>query len=473
MTTQNSTPTQPAYPKKHIIAASGIAALISLVLIVFPSKEVVANKAFIDLPLESSDDLQPDALLQSLLADEANDQATTATADNQESTLEDTSDLASDTGAPELPRTVTVTVKSGDTLSGLFDQLELGHSLMNSMLAKDKNARLFTNLRLGQELEFTFAATGELHSLSSQLNPLERIQLTRSEPGESTFKFSKDIRETTLVEAHASGTIDSSLFAATNSAGMPYRLTHDMASIFAYDIDFARDLREGDSFEIVYEKRMLDDQVMDTGRILAARFTNKGKTHTAIRYTDKQGHTSYYNSDGSSNRRAFIRTPVDFSRISSRFNPGRKHPILNRIRAHKGVDYAAPTGTPIKATGNGKVTFVGNKNGYGKTVIIQHGNTYRTLYGHMNGYAKGLRNGSQVTQGQVIGYVGMTGLATGPHLHYEFHVNGKHVDPLSHKLPTADPVHRSEMARFQQIAKPLLARLDEQRDIRLASADTN
>lgn len=486
MTIQNPAPQQPAYPKKHIIAASGVAALVSLVLIVFPSKEVEANKAYIELPFESSSasldssfNKNQDSLQQlpSSKSDKRIDTAPIAEAVTHSSPVQASIDnpIAIElepAAAPELARTVQVTVKSGDTLSGIFDQLELGHSLMNNILGQDKNARQFTRLREGQELTFTFDDQGELSKLSSQVSALEQIELSKA-ANSDRFQFNKVVKETTLVQAQAAGSVDSSLFAATSAAGMPYRLAHDMASIFAYDIDFARDLREGDSFEVVYEQRMLGDQVMDTGAILAARFTNKGKTVTAVRYTDKQGQTAYYNADGTSNRKAFIRTPVDFSRISSKFNPGRKHPILNRIRAHKGVDYAAPTGTPIKATGNGKITFVGNKSGYGKTIIIQHGGKYRTLYAHMNGYAKGLRNGSQVKQGQVIGYVGMTGLATGPHLHYEFHVNGTHVDPLSHKLPTADPIHRSEMARFQQTTQPLLAQLDKQREIRLAQANAN
>lgn len=481
MTIQKPAPQQPAYPKKHLIAASGIAALVSLVLIVFPTKEVEANKAYIELPLDSS------SSLNSRLTQEQDEQESSVTTGSSLPNITATASTsitetdakvatvdpeAQEQDTPNLARTVQVTVKPGDTLSGIFGQLELGHSLMNNILAQDKNARQFTRLREGQELSFSFDEQGELNKISSQVSTLEQIELSKAE-GSERFVFNKTVQETTLVQAKAAGVVDSSLFAATSAAGMPYRLAHDMAGIFAYDIDFARDLREGDSFEVVYEQRMLGEQVMDTGAILAARFTNKGKTVTAVRYTDKQGQTSYYNADGTSNRRAFIRTPVDFSRISSKFNPGRKHPILNRIRAHKGVDYAAPTGTPIKATGNGKITFVGNKSGYGKTIIIQHGGKYRTLYAHMNGYAKGLRNGSQVKQGQVIGYVGMTGLATGPHLHYEFHVNGTHVDPLSHKLPTADPIHRSEMARFQQATKPLLAMLDEQREIRLAQANAN
>ncbi|MBU2332571.1 MAG: M23 family metallopeptidase, partial [Gammaproteobacteria bacterium] len=180
------------------------------------------------------------------------------------------------------------------------------------------------------------------------------------------------------------------------------------------------------------------------------------------------GATSYYNADGTSMRKAFIRTPVDFARISSRFSNGRKHPILNKIRAHKGVDYAAPHGTPIKSAGDGKVLLAGRKGGYGNTVIIQHGQRYRTLYAHMQGFAKGVRNGSAVKQGQIIGYIGTTGLSTGPHLHYEFQVDGVHVDPLGLKLPMADPIARNEKQRFMQLSQPLMARMDEEKATVLA-----
>jgi murein DD-endopeptidase MepM/ murein hydrolase activator NlpD len=194
----------------------------------------------------------------------------------------------------------------------------------------------------------------------------------------------------------------------------------------------------------------------------------RGKVYTAVRYTDKNGNSSYYSEDGSSLRKAFIRTPVDFARISSRFSNGRKHPILNKIRAHKGVDYAAPRGTPIKAAGDGRVTLAGRKGGYGNTVVIKHGQRYQTLYAHMNGFAKGIRSGSNVKQGQIIGYIGTTGLSTGPHLHYEFQVNGVHVDPLSQKLPTSDPIHASEKQRFAQLSQPLIAKLDASKNTQVA-----
>ena len=477
MTTKHDSPQQQAYPKKHLIAASGVAAMVSMVLVVFPSKQVEANRAVPESPAAlhatPSKTVSPKAAASKATPLTASVQQTTVTEPvNTLATVPELLEETPESNQAPLAREVTVKVEQGDTLSAIFARLDLGHSLLMSMLEQDKNTRQFTNLKLDQELLFAFDEQGQLERISSKLSPLESIELNRN-PDTGHYNFSKHTHETTHVETTARGTIDSSLFGATQAAGIPYNLALNMANVFAYDIDFARDLRTGDSFEVVYEQKMLDDQIVGTGNILAARFTNKGKTLTAVRYVDKSGQPSYYNSDGTSSRRAFIRTPVDFSRISSKFNPGRKHPVLNKIRAHRGVDYAAPTGTPIKATGNGKIAFVGNKNGYGKTIIIQHGGKYRTLYAHMNGYAKGMRNGSTVSQGQVIGYVGKTGLATGPHLHYEFHVNGTHIDPLSHKLPTADPIPKSEMARFKQATQPYIAMLDQAKPTLLAKAESS
>lgn len=465
MTTQRTLSKQSTYPKKHLIAASGVAAIVSMVLLVYPSKEVEAKKTSLESPAELRLKKATSLPLSAL-------EPVSAVADTEQPTPPVSATEPAPIEKPDLSRNVSVVVENGSSLSSIFEQLDLGHSLLMSILEQDQNSKRFTQLKAGQELLFSFGPEGELESISSQLTPLESIEISRNSD-DGRYSFSQQTQQTTQITTTTSGSIDSSLLAATTAAGMPYKLALDMASVFAYDIDFARDLRTGDSFEVVYEQQMLDDQVVGTGNILAARFTNKGKVLTAVRYTDSKGHTSYYNSDGTSTRRAFIRTPVDFTRISSRFNPNRRHPILNKIRAHRGVDYAGPIGTPIKATGNGKIIHLGNKSGYGKTIVIQHGNTYRTLYAHMNGYAKNLRNGSTVTQGQVIGYIGMTGLATGPHLHYEFHVNGKHVDPLSHKLPTADPIPKAEMARFKQETQSYVALLDQEKATLLAKADSD
>ncbi len=457
----------PNYPKSHLLAASGVAALLSLALLVFPSREVEAKKTFLDLKLESSGQIiaEPDTTAQSP-ADSpfayASDMQTSEQASSDEGTPE------APTGEPVAetdPLAKSVVVANGDTLSTVFAKVGLSPAVMHAVLASSPDAKQLSRLKIGQTLEFQLTEQGELASLRSKLNSLETLALEQTPKG---YVFKKEQVKPEVSTVYARGEIDSSLFLAAKRAGLSHNLTMDLANVFGYDIDFALDIRKGDSFEVIYEEKTVEGQRVGTGNILAARFTNRGKTYSAVRYTSKDGTTSYYNADGTSMRKAFIRTPVDFARISSRFSNGRKHPILNKIRAHKGVDYAAPHGTPIKSAGDGKVLLAGRKGGYGNTVIIQHGQRYRTLYAHMQGFAKGVRNGSTVKQGQIIGYIGTTGLSTGPHLHYEFQVDGVHVDPLGLKLPMADPIAKSEMPRFMQQSQPLMARMDEERATMLA-----
>jgi murein DD-endopeptidase MepM/ murein hydrolase activator NlpD len=234
----------------------------------------------------------------------------------------------------------------------------------------------------------------------------------------------------------------------------------ELAGIFGWDVDFALDIRSGDRFTLVYEELFLDGKKQRDGNIIAAEFNNRGKTYRALRYTNDEGVSDYFSPDGKSMRKAFIRTPVDFTRISSRFGK-RRHPTLNKMKNHHGVDYAAPRGTPIKAAGDGKLTFVGRKGGYGKTVKIQHGGKYSTLYAHMSRIKPGMRRGKKVRQGQTIGYVGSTGRSTGPHLHYEFRVNGVHRNPLRVRLPDAAPIHAKYKTDFLDKSRSLVARLDE------------
>lgn len=457
----------PNYPKSHLLAASGVAALLSLALLVFPSREVEAKKTFLDLKLESSGQIiaEPDTTAQSP-ADSpfayASDMQTSEQASSDEGKPEDqTSEPVAETN----PLAKSVVVANGDTLSTVFAKVGLSPAVMHAVLASSPDAKQLSRLKIGQTLEFQLTEQGELASLRSKLNSLETLALEQTPKG---YVFKKEQVKPEVSTVYARGEIDSSLFLAAKRAGLSHNLTMDLANVFGYDIDFALDIRKGDSFEVIYEEKTVEGQRVGTGNILAARFTNRGKTYSAVRYTSKDGTTSYYNADGTSMRKAFIRTPVDFARISSRFSNGRKHPILNKIRAHKGVDYAAPHGTPIKSAGDGKVLLAGRKGGYGNTVIIQHGQRYRTLYAHMQGFAKGVRNGSTVKQGQIIGYIGTTGLSTGPHLHYEFQVDGVHVDPLGLKLPMADPIAKSEMPRFMQQSQPLMARMDEERATMLA-----
>ncbi|MCE0462236.1 MULTISPECIES: peptidoglycan DD-metalloendopeptidase family protein [Pseudomonas] len=469
MTTEPSK-APPLYPKTHLLAASGIAALLSLALLVFPSSDVEAKKTTLSLELESP----AEQLTQDQDAAEAV-QATNEPTASPFAQIESSSDDTTETAQTEPPVVEEkkepghreVIVAKGDTLSTLFEKVGLPATSVHEILASDKQAKQFTQLQRGQKLEFELNSSGELINLHTKLSDLESITLTKNDKG---YAFNRITTKPTVRSAYVHGVINSSLSQSAARAGLSHSLTMDMANVFGYDIDFAQDIRQGDEFDVIYEQKVVNGKSVGNGPILSARFTNRGKTYTAVRYTNKQGNSSYYTADGNSMRKAFIRTPVDFARISSKFSAGRKHPILNKIRAHKGVDYAAPRGTPIKAAGDGKVLLAGRRGGYGNTVIIQHGNTYQTLYGHMQGFAKGVKTGSSVKQGQIIGYIGTTGLSTGPHLHYEFQVNGVHVDPLGQKLPMADPIAKSERARFLAQSQPLMARMDQEKATLLASS---
>lgn len=454
----------PLYPKSHLLAASGVAALLSLALLVFPSREVEAKKTLLELRFDTSADaaLASEDRLDRPLVEPPFTPAVNVTEPEVQASLPEAD---AKTAEPTKALSKKIVVANGDTLSTVFAKVGLPQSVVHDVLASGKEAKQLSRLKVGQRLEFRLDEQGNLTQLRSPLNKLESVQLERTGNG---YVFKKQMLKPDVSTAYAYGRIDSSLFLAAKRAGLSHNLTMDLANVFGYDIDFAMDIRKGDSFEVIYEQKTIAGEKVGTGNILAARFTNRGKSYTAVRYTNKQGNSSYYTADGQSMRKAFIRTPVDFARISSRFSNGRKHPILNKIRAHKGVDYAAARGTPIKSAGDGKVLLAGRKGGYGNTVVIQHGNRYRTLYAHMQGFAKGVRSGSSVKQGQIIGYIGTTGLSTGPHLHYEFQVDGVHVDPLGLKLPMADPIAKNEKQRFLQLSAPLMARMDEERATMLA-----
>lgn len=350
-----------------------------------------------------------------------------------------------------------VTIKSGDSLARLFKQYDIPPRQLHNILAGDKVAKKLTRIYPGQRLQLRTTDEDGLLELRYEIDALNRLEVTRTETG---YRSELLVREPERRKVEAAGRINSSLFLAAQKAKLPETTTMELANIFGWDIDFALDIRDGDQFAVVYEDLYLDGERVGTGNILAAEFSNQGRLYRAVRYTDKQGHTDYYSADGHSMRKAFLRTPVAFTRISSRFSSGRKHPVLNRIRAHKGVDYAAPRGTPVKATGNGKIALRGKKGGYGNTVVIQHGSAYSTLYAHLSKFARGLRVGDRVQQGEIIGYVGSTGLATGPHLHYEFRLNGVHRNPLTVKLPDAAPLPKQYRADFKQATQNLIAELE-------------
>ncbi|HED17040.1 MAG TPA: peptidase M23 [Gammaproteobacteria bacterium] len=351
----------------------------------------------------------------------------------------------------------TIKVKSGDSMARIFKRAELSASELHAILKSGSKAKKLRNIHPGQKLRFATGPNGQLEQLQYKINEITTLEIKRAQSSYQSRLITRNY-ETRIT--HAAGTIHHSLFLAGMEAGLTDSMTMDLAGIFGWDIDFALDIRSGDRFVVVYEEKYLDGRKVRNGNILAAEFFNNNKTYRSIRYTDANGNTGFYDADGRSMRKAFLRTPVDFSRISSRFSSGRKHPVLNRIRAHKGVDYAASRGTPIRATGDGKIIYRGRKGGYGKAVIIRHGSRYTTLYAHMNNYNRKARLGSRVKQGQVIGYVGSSGLATGPHLHYEFRLNGVHRNPLTVRLPKSASLAKKYLPDFKQTADPLLSRLD-------------
>ncbi len=360
----------------------------------------------------------------------------------------------------EALRWVEHVVGKGENLAAIFKQQDLSPALLHRIVTSSPQAKNLARIHPGQKLFFAFDANDELQQLTLERSRIHRLEISRTEDGFLATEISRPVEKRF---ANATGIIESSLFVDGQKAGLSDAQIMELAQIFGWDIDFALEIREGDQFHVIFEEQYLDGEKIKNGPILAAEFINRGDTYKAVRYTDKAGDTAYYDTEGHAKRRAFIRTPVKFARISSRFTRKRWHPVLKRWRSHKGVDYAAPTGTPVKATGNGKVVFRGRKGGYGNAIFLRHGGKYTTVYGHLSRFAKGLKNGKAVKQGQIIGYVGSTGLASGPHLHYEFRVNGVHRNPLTIKLPKTVRLAKSELSRFKKLTAPLVAQLDELR----------
>lgn len=348
-------------------------------------------------------------------------------------------------------------VSAGDTLAMIFQRAGLSAQQLYRLLKQDKKLeRQLARLNPGQQIALQIGDDGELLQLIHQQDLVTATRARRSGEG---YVIDTEVRSYERRMAFAKGIIETSLFEAAQQAGLSEGLTMDLAYIFGWDIDFALDIRQGDRFTVLYEELYLDGKKIRDGNIIAAEFINQGKSYQAVRYQDAQGHADYYTPEGRSMRKAFLRTPVDFTRISSRFGR-RHHPILKSWRRHTGVDYAAPRGTPVRAAGDGKIIWRARKGGYGKTVVIRHGNRYSTLYAHLNSYNRKARLGSHVKQGQIIGYVGSTGRATGPHLHYEFRVNGIHKNPLTVKLPKAKSIDKRHKQDFQRQTRPLLVQLN-------------
>lgn len=348
-------------------------------------------------------------------------------------------------------------VRKDDTLASLLARLNIRNENAIQYLRTAREASgLASQLRPGRTIQAKTTPDGDLLELQYQTSLDEALLINRNESGYEARLGKLALEQQVQMRA---STIESSLFAATDAADIPDSIALQLAEIFSSDIDFHLDLRKGDHFSVVYEASHSQGELIKAGQILAAEFVNDGKTYRALLFRDADGRSSYYTPDGKSLHKPFLRSPIEFSRISSGFSLARFHPVLQQWRAHKGVDYAAPTGTGIKATADGTVSFIGTQGGYGNVVMLQHRNGITTVYGHLSRFATGLRRGSTVAQGQIIGQVGMTGTATGPHLHYEFRVNGQHRDPLKVAMPSAVPLAKEKLAVFGEQTQPWLDKL--------------
>ena len=361
--------------------------------------------------------------------------------------------------------TLVVKVKPGDSLDRIFRRNNLSVADLAAMLSIKEAKKSLKKITPGDLIEIT---RDKKHVLSLSRRLGETVSLRIVAEG-SRYRTEFITHPVEIHEAVAQNRIDSSLFEAGSDVGLSDALIMNLAGIFAWDIDFALEIRKGDSFSLLYEDIWQDGKRLRDGNILAAEFVNQGRKYRAIRFKSPDGKVEYYTPDGLNVRKAFLRAPLDFSRVSSNFNPNRLHPILKTKRPHRGVDYAASKGTPIKAAGDGTIIFRGRNGGYGNCVIIQHGGNVTTLYAHMSKFAGGRKKGSRIRQGQIVGYVGSTGLATAAHLHYEYRLNGVHRNPRTVPLPTAQPLPEEYRNEFETVSEPLLTRLDAMSRTQLAA----
>ncbi|MEL6870504.1 MAG: peptidoglycan DD-metalloendopeptidase family protein [Pseudomonadota bacterium] len=398
--------------------------------------------------------------------------ATTATLDTTSNADAMLQSLLSEPVAEPQPAALeaVLTIARGDTLDELFraNGLSIGDLITISKLDVAKEP--LRMLKPGDTLIVSHNTDGRVLSLTRNLGLRQKLEVTQLDSGFAAELVDRPVEYRRVVKH---GHIDTSLFESAMQMGLSDRVVMNVAGIFAWDIDFVYDIRRGDSYYVLYEEVWQNGAKVEDGEIVAAEFINQGKSYKAVRYQSPDGTTDdYFDDSGRSVRKAFVRAPVDFRRISDGFNPNRRHPILNTIRAHRGVDYAAASGTPIMAAGDGKIIFRGKQRGYGNVVILQHGGNITTLYAHMSNFRKGQRVGSRVKQGQTIGFVGMTGLASGPHLHYEYRLNGVHRNPRTVALPQAAPIKAEYREDFERATTPLLTELDQYKErLQVATGD--
>ena len=343
----------------------------------------------------------------------------------------------------------------GDTVATLLQRLNVNDPAAFNFLRTEPAAKSIFQLRPGRNLQAITDADGELQKLRYLHSPEQFLEISRQENG---FSAKELILEPSRQTAQRSGIIKSSLYGATDDAGIPDAIATQIARIFSTDIDFHVDLRKGDSFSVIYEMLYFEGEYLRPGRVLSAEFVNNGKKFEAFLFSDASGSESYFTATGQNRAKSFLRSPLEFSRVSSGFG-GRMHPIMKNWRAHTGVDFAAPRGTPVWSTADGIVDFVGVKGGYGNVVEVRHSNGVSTLYAHLSAFAQGVRAGTRVSQGQTLAFVGATGWATGPHLHYEFKIANVHQDPMKVALPKADPILPQYRDAFLQSARTQLSQL--------------
>ncbi|MEC8326430.1 MAG: peptidoglycan DD-metalloendopeptidase family protein [Pseudoalteromonas spongiae] len=353
-------------------------------------------------------------------------------------------------------------VKKGDNLAKIFKRAGFSASTLHKIVNANKLNKQLTKIHPGDSLFFAANENNELIQLNYQISRTETLVVKLND--DQTISSSLDKKAIEKRTDYASGTIDSSFWNAGLSAGLNEKQIISFANIFGWDIDFANDLRKGDAFTLIYENHYVDGEFIGTGKILAAEFVNQGESYAAVRHTDD----NFYTPEGRSLRKAFLRAPVNFRYISSNFNPRRKHPVTGRVKAHRGIDYAAKTGTPVVAAGNGTVIKAGYNKYNGNYVFIRHGQQYVTKYLHL--HKRKVKRGEKVKQGELIGTVGATGRVTGAHLHYEFLVNGVHRNPRTVKLPKAQSLPKSELANFRPYAQEMLVSLQKNRELQLALA---
>ncbi|MFK7830502.1 MAG: peptidoglycan DD-metalloendopeptidase family protein [Congregibacter sp.] len=461
--------------RHHIMAVAAISALVALIAIVTPSGDVKANRSAVE---QETSAITPDtaAIDAVIKSGEISDDIPLEVAGLLATATKESGGVDALREAP--PATSSqlweeFIVRSGDNLSLLFKRAGFSTADVYRIVHTAPQGRGLERIYPGQSLSFLRDEDGGLAAVKHTLDDLQSVIYRRMDGG---FSSERSIRETELRQSWATVEIESSLFLAGKEAGMSSNFIMEVATIFGGVIDFVLDPRKGDTMEVLYEERYLDGEKYAEGNVIAASYTNRGERFDAYRYIDSEGMTSYYNEVGVSMRKAFLMAPVDFTRISSNFNPRRKHPIYKTVRPHNGTDYAAPRGTPVFAAGDGRVVKAGYSRANGNFVFVQHGDRFQTKYLHLD--KSKVKEGQRVVQSQVIGTVGSTGAATGPHLHYEFLVDGRHRNPryIHKSLPKAKSLPETEMPRFRiAIAESAnqLANLRKERLLAAGSADSN